>query len=87
MTYPKLMTTLFDNDGGGDKLNESVLPTVAVKATAQSLTDSQKTQARTNIGAVSSAEVDTAVATKVSTSDLQTALSELITSYGGTVPS
>ena len=73
MTYPKLMTTLFDNDGGGDKLKETILPTVAIKATSQSLTDSQKTQARTNIDAQSQSE-------------LETALSELITSYGGTVP-
>ena len=87
MTYPKIMTQIFDEDGGGSKIKEAILPTVAIKATSQSLTDSQKSQARTNIGAVSSAEVDTAVATKVSTSDLQTALSELITSYGGTVPS
>ena len=73
MTYPKLMTQIFDEDGGGSKIKEAILPTVAIKATSQSLTDSQKTQARTNIDAQSQSE-------------LETALSELITSYGGTVP-
>ncbi len=74
MTYPILLTKLFENDGGGDKLKEAVLPTVVVKASSQALTDSQKEQARTNIDAQSA-------------SDLQTALAELIESYGGTVPS
>ncbi len=87
MTYPILLTKLFENNGGGDKLKEAVLPTVVVKASSQALTDSQKEQARTNIDAVSPTELSAAVATKVSTSELQTALSELITSYGGTVPS
>ena len=73
MTYPKIMTQIFDEDGGGSKIKEAILPTVAIKATSQSLTDSQKTQARTNIDAQSQSE-------------LETALSELITSYGGTVP-
>ena len=73
MTYPKIMTQIFDEEGGGSKIKEAILPSVAVKATAQSLTDSQKTQARTNIDAQSQSE-------------LKTALSELITSYGGTVP-
>lgn len=73
MTYPKLMTQIFDEDGGGSKIKEAILPSVAVKATAQSLTDSQKTQARTNIDAQSQSE-------------LKTALSDLITAYGGTVP-
>ena len=74
MTYPKLMTQIFDEDGGGSKIKEAILPTVAIKATSQSLTDSQKTQARTNIDAQSQSE-------------LKTALSDLITAYGGTVPS
>ena len=73
MTYPKLMTQIFDEDGGGSKIKEAILPTVAIKATSQSLTDSQKSQARTNIDAQSQSE-------------LKTALSDLITAYGGTVP-
>jgi hypothetical protein len=73
MTYPKIMTQIFDEEGGGSKIKEAILPTVAIKATSQSLTDSQKSQARTNIDAQSANE-------------LKTALSELITSYGGTVP-
>ena len=73
MTYPKIMTQIFDEDGGGSKIKEAILPTVAIKATSQSLTDSQKTQARTNIDAQSQSE-------------LKTALSDLITAYGGTVP-
>ena len=73
MTYPKIMTQIFDEDGGGSKIKEAILPTVAIKATSQSLTDSQKSQARTNIDAQSQSE-------------LKTALSDLITAYGGTVP-
>ena len=73
MTYPKLLTTLFDDGGSGDKLNEEILPDSVVKATAQTLTDAEKTQARTNIDSQSKTE-------------LVTAFTELITDLGGTQP-
>lgn len=81
MSYPITYQKLFDNAGAGPKLREDIVPkTIArsnevVKYTeAQSLTTTNKTQARTNIDAQSASE-------------LTTALSELITEYGGTVPS
>ena len=43
----------------------------AVKFSSQSLTDAQKTQARSNIGAVSTAEMNTALALKVNVSDIE----------------
>ena len=73
MTYPKLLTTLFDDSGSGDKLNEEIIPDSVVKSTAQTLTDAEKTQARTNIDSQSATE-------------LTTALSDLITDLGGTQP-
>lgn len=73
MTYPKLLTTLFDDSGSGDKLNEEIIPDSVVKATAQTLTDAEKTQARTNIDSQSKTE-------------LVTAFTELITDLGGTQP-
>ena len=83
MAYPVTYRKLFESDGAGPKLRQDILPSVPeanlpatyVKASAsQSLTDGQKLQARTNIDAQSATE-------------LTTALSELITEYGGTVPS
>ena len=43
----------------------------AVKFSSQSLTDAQKAQARSNIGAVSTAEMNTALALKVNVSDIE----------------
>lgn len=73
MSYPKLYRDLYENDGAGTKLKEAIMPDVVVKASAQSLTTAQKTQAQTNIDAQSA-------------SGLKTALEELIVEYGGTAP-
>jgi hypothetical protein len=73
MALPVLLRKLFDSDGAGSKLKESIMPDTVVKASEQTLADDAKAQARTNIDAVSE-------------SDLKTALEELITEYGGTVP-
>lgn len=73
MALPKLLRMLFDNNGAGDKLRKSILPVSPVEYETQTLTTAQKTQARTNIDAVSESE-------------LRTALEELIVEYGGTVP-
>lgn len=73
MPYPKLYRDLFQGEGAGDKLNESIIPDTVVKATKQSLTKDQKAQALANIDAQSASE-------------LKTALEELIVEFGGTVP-
>lgn len=73
MSYPKLYRDLFQDEGAGDKLNEAIMPDTVVKVTEQTLSDSEKTQALTNIDAQSASE-------------LKTALEELIVEFGGTVP-
>lgn len=73
MSYPKLYRDLYENDGAGSKLNESIMPDAVVRGSAQTLSDNQKSQARTNIDAQSASE-------------LKTALEELIVEFGGTVP-
>ncbi len=76
MAFPKLQRDIFANDGAGplfrkDKIpsiEEADVPSVFVKTNTQTFTDAQKTQARTNIDAVSETE-------------LETALTELIAEY------
>ena len=58
MAFPKLLQKLFDNDGGGSRLNRSIMPAEMVGVDAQSFTDDQKQQGRTNLGAVSQSDVD-----------------------------
>ena len=56
MSFPKIYRDLRANEGAGPLLREDILPNNVVKSTAQSLTDSQKSQARKNIGAIDKAE-------------------------------
>lgn len=73
MPYPKLYRDLFQDGGASNKLNEEIMPATVVKATEQTLSDSEKSQALVNIDAQSASE-------------LKTALEELIVEFGGTVP-
>lgn len=76
MAFPKLQRDIFANEGAGplfrkDRMpavEEADVPDVYTKFTAQTLTTTQQTQARTNIDAVSETE-------------LETALTELIAEY------
>lgn len=51
MPFPYFIRKLFQNDGAGDLLNKEIIPPSYVDTAAQTFTDEQKKQARTNIGA------------------------------------
>ena len=60
MALPWLFRKLFQNDGAGNLLNKEIIPPLTgndisgvVRTTEQTLSDSEKTQARANIGALS----------------------------------
>lgn len=72
MAFPKLLQKLFQSDGGGDKLREDIIPV----DTALSATSTNAVQNK-----IVKAQLDT----KLTEADLRTALTELITEYGGTV--
>lgn len=71
MTYPKLQRDIFDNEGIGplfrkDKIPailEADVPSIFVKTSFQSFTDTQKKQARNNIGAIAYADLPSSVPT------------------------
>ena len=73
MALPWFFRKLFGDTGNNGKIVDDVIPDTVVKTSAQTLDTTKQAQARTNIDAVSDSE-------------LKTALSELITEYGGTVP-
>lgn len=73
MALPWFFRKLFGDTGNNGKIVDDVIPDTVVKTSAQTLETAKQAQARTNIDAVSDSE-------------LKTALSELITEYGGTVP-
>ena len=73
MALPWFFRKLFGDTGNNGKIVDDVIPDTVVKTSAQTLDATKQAQARTNIDAVSDSE-------------LKTALSELITEYGGTVP-
>lgn len=73
MALPWFFRKLFGDTGNNGKIVDDVIPDTVVKTSAQTLESAKQTQARTNIDAASDSE-------------LKTALSELITEYGGTVP-
>ena len=73
MALPWFFRKLFGDTGNNGKIVDDVIPDTVVKTSAQTLETTKQAQARTNIDAVSYRE-------------LKTALSELITEYGGTVP-
>lgn len=56
MPFPYFIRKLFQNDGAGDLLNKGIIPPSYVDTAPQTFTNDQKTQARTNIGAVSSTD-------------------------------
>ncbi len=57
MAFPKLLKKLFQSDGTGDLLNESLIPSEYLKVGAQTFSDTQKQQARDNIGAIAYADL------------------------------
>lgn len=73
MALPWFFRKLFGDTGNNGKIVDDVIPDTVVKTSVQTLETTKQAQARTNIDAVSDSE-------------LKTALSELITEYGGTVP-
>ena len=73
MALPWFFRKLFGDTGNNGKIVDDVIPDTVVKTSSQTLDATKQAQARTNIDAVSDSE-------------LKTALSELITEYGGTVP-
>ena len=73
MALPWFFRKLFGDTGNNGKIVDDVIPDTVVKTSAQTLDTTKQAQARTNIDAVSDSE-------------LKTALSELITEFGGTVP-
>ena len=73
MALPWFFRKLFGDTGNNGKIVDDVIPDTVVKTSEQTLDTTKQAQARTNIDAVSDSE-------------LKTALSELITEYGGTVP-
>ena len=73
MALPWFFRKLFGDTGNNGKIIDDVIPDTVVKTSAQTLDTTKQAQARTNIDAVSDSE-------------LKAALSELITEYGGTVP-
>lgn len=73
MALPWFFRKLFGDTGNNGKIVDDVIPDTVVKTSEQTLDTTKQAQARTNIDAVSDSE-------------LKAALSELITEYGGTVP-
>ena len=80
MALPKLLQKLFQNNGAGPKLREDIIPI----DTALSTTSTNAVQNK-----VVKAQIDTLqsnIDTKLTEATFRTALTELITEYGGTVP-
>lgn len=73
MALPKLLREIFENDGAGPKFRADKVPVDG----ALSATSTNPIQNK-----VVKAQLDT----KLTESTLRTALTELITEYGGTVP-
>lgn len=73
MSYPKLLRDVFENDGAGPKFRADKVPV-----------DSALSATSTN--AVQNKVVKAQLDTKLTEATLRTALTELITEYGGTVP-
>ena len=73
MSLPKLLRDVFENDGAGPKFRADKVPV----DTALSATSTNAVQNK-----IVKAQLDT----KLTEATLRTALTELITEYGGTVP-
>ena len=81
MAFPKLLQKLFQNSGAGSLLREDIIPVDSSLST----TSTNAVQNKVVKSAVDT--LTTSVNAKLNTADLNTALTELITEYGGTVPS
>lgn len=58
MALPILLQKLFANSGAGPKLRTDIMPTSVLQTSAQTgFTPSEKTQARSNIGAADASDV------------------------------
>ena len=80
MALPKLLREIFENDGAGPKFRADKVPVDS----ALSSTSENPVQNK-----VVKAQIDTLqsnIDTKLTEATLRTALTELITEYGGTVP-
>ena len=85
MALPKLLQKLFTNGGAGDKLNQDIIPDIPyTKVTGAPVVDSALSSTSTN--AIQNKVVKAQLDTKLTEETLRTALTELITEYGGTVP-
>ena len=85
MALPKLLQKLFTNGGAGDKLNQDIIPDIPYsKVTDAPVVDSTLSSTSTN--AIQNKVVKAQLDTKLTEETLRTALTELITEYGGTVP-
>lgn len=85
MALPKLLREIFENDGAGPKFRADKIPVTQVTVdSALSATSENPVQNK-----VVKAQMDTLQANideKLTEATLRTALTELITEYGGTVP-
>ena len=81
MALPKLLQKLFTNGGAGDKLNPDILPDVDSALSSTSTNAIQNKVVKEQIDTLQS-NIDT----KLTEATLRTALTELITEYGGMVP-
>ena len=92
MALPKLLQKLFTNGGAGDKLNQGIIPDIPYsKVTDAPSVDSALSSTSENPvqNKVIKEQTDTLqsnIDTKLTEATLRTALTELITEYGGTVP-
>jgi len=88
MALPWLFRKLFQNDGAGDKLNASILPAASTTAVgaAQIATSAEATAGTNTTKIMTPALAKQELDKKVTQSELETALTELITEFGGTVP-
>lgn len=73
MSYPKLLRDVFENDGAGPKFRADKVPV-----------DGALSETSTN--PIQNKIVKAQLDTKLTEATLRTALTELITEYGGTVP-
>lgn len=81
MAFPKILQKLFQSDGAGPKLRTDIIPVdSALSATSTNAVQNKVIKAQTD---TLQANIDT----KLTEETLRTALTELITEYGGTVPS
>ena len=80
MSYPKLLRDIFENDGAGPTFRADKVPVDgALSATSTNPIQNKVVKAQTDT-------LQSNIDTKLTEATLRTALTELITEYGGTVP-